>query len=146
MNIRDQIAIIQRERTQQFIRPYYQTATEVYLLEMGSGNVINVFGGNTYYGSKGSGAAVVTAVPTAAPATLSDATVDGLSAALLTNMSGATSLVWASGYMNPGTGAVTGLAVTIADGTPFISYRIVNLPVTAAPGTTAPVYLITAIA
>lgn len=111
-----------------------------FILTVGQGNTITTISGTDYKGMKYPAAAVTT-VPAATPAAIDTACPDGISPAYLISGNG-TSLAWVGTYLKPGTAAaVVELTGSLYFQTPIQAYTVVQMPISGAPTTFAPVYV-----
>lgn len=111
-----------------------------YYLYCQEGNLLTTVGAVNYYGLK-QPAASITTVPTVTPSAVAGACPDGLTRAVLVSDSGALTTVWAGVNLKPGAIAYTDYTGVLANATPFISRRIVYMPLVSDATVFVRVYL-----
>lgn len=106
-----------------------------------SGNALATVGSTTYYGLKQPAAPVET-VPTVVPSTTDGACPDGLSWATLIADNGALSQVWVGVNLKPTADpAITDYTGILAYLTPFLSRRVVLMPLVSDATVKVPVFM-----
>ncbi len=141
MNIRDQIAIIQRERSQQFQRPYFPTPQILSTITVStSGNNMALAYGSLrglYYDTSGTAltpaAPLATAYNPAAPVAITD---KGIAYATLTSSTGGTTnVLLVNRQIKNGSGTILYnpvLTFDIPASCTVLAYRIIPVPAPAA--------------